>query len=492
MNKSIAGAEVFSVQPFKRLARTHVLAVAGDALLAIALADSLFFNVDPNDARWKVASYLLLTIAPFAVVAPVLGPFMDRMRGGHRLMVITSTIVRAGLMFAMVRYVQGPLLFPLAFTMLIMGKTYAVAKSALVPAMVHDPEELVKSNSRLSVLTGIASAAAGVPGIILLKLGGSPMVLALGGFVFGLATLFGMLIPAVRPTPRSKKQKKSEKSGKSAGQVAAKGPGITLASNAMGYLRGVTGFVTLLLAFSLRGGIDLGPTEPGVEVGHRVREAMGFERLDLTTGGAPAWHFGVALAGVGLGGLVGSLAVPRLRANFREERILAIALSALAGVAVLASLASGVIAPFLIGFAMSVAGSGGKQSFDAIVQRDTNEANLGRAFSRFESRFQLAWVVGALIPSVIPVPARVGYIVVAITAGFMAGTYWFGRGPNPKTVLADEKVAEAIRTRWRPPLVRSRTGQSQKSDTGRVQPGRPRSGQSQIEDLLDEGVDESD
>ncbi|MEL6981504.1 MAG: hypothetical protein AAFO29_03675, partial [Actinomycetota bacterium] len=48
------GAEAFSVSSFGRLARTHALSVGGDALLAIALADSLFFDVDPNDARWRV------------------------------------------------------------------------------------------------------------------------------------------------------------------------------------------------------------------------------------------------------------------------------------------------------------------------------------------------------------------------------------------------------------------------------------------------------
>ncbi len=102
-SKSTRGAEAFEVSPFVRLARTHALSAGGDALLAIALADSLFFAVDPNDARWKVAAYLVLTIAPFAVVAPVLGPLMDRLKGGHRYMVIGSLLVRAIVMFALVR-----------------------------------------------------------------------------------------------------------------------------------------------------------------------------------------------------------------------------------------------------------------------------------------------------------------------------------------------------------------------------------------------------
>ncbi len=420
------GAEAFVVTPFTRLARTHAFSVAGDALLAVALADSLFFDVDPNDARWKVAAYLLLTIAPFAIVAPFLGPLMDRLNGGHRSMMIGSAAVRTLLMLALVRYVQGPLLFPLAFSMLVMGKTYAVAKSALVPSMVSDQAALVRSNARLSVLTGVASGVAGVPGVILLRFGGASAVLGLGAVLFVIAVALGIQIPAVKvaPSPPEPEEK-----------VELRSAGIVLAATAMGFLRGVGGFITLLLAFSLRGGIDPGPTAPGVQIGHRVRQGLGFDELDLTSGGAPAWHFGVALAGVGLGGLLGALGVPRLRRAFPEERILAMALLALAGFCALAALATGAAGAFLAGFAMGVAGTTGKQAFDAIVQRDAPTANLGRSFSRFESRFQLFWVVGALIPSVLPVPARVGFVAVAVSALVVGGSYWFGRRPDPRTLL---------------------------------------------------------
>lgn len=440
---SAIGAEAFQVSPFVRLARTHALSVGGDALLAIALADSLFFNVDPNDARWKVAAYLVLTIAPFAVVAPVLGPLMDRLQGGHRFMAIGSLVARAMVMFALVRYVQGPVLFPLAFTMLVMGKTYAIAKSALVPTMVDNQEALVRSNARLSVLAGFASAAAGVPGVILLTLGGSALVLGLGGAVFVLGAIMATQIPSVKvaATPPEAEERAELRSA-----------GVVLAASATGYLRGVAGFVTLLLAFELRGGIDPGPTATGVEVGHRVREALGLERLDLTTGGAPPWHFGVALVGVGLGGLAGSLGVPRLRIRYREERLLAFALFVLAGLTSLAALSTGLAGAFIVGFAVAMAGTAGKQSFDAIVQRDAPQANLGRSFSRFESRFQLLWVLGALLPVVLPVPARLGYLMVVVSALFVGASYWFGRHPNPRAMLSDEALVTSLQKRLPEPV----------------------------------------
>ncbi len=436
------GAEAFAVSPFRRLARTHALSVGGDTLLAIALADSLFFDVDPNDARWRVGAYLILTLAPFAIVAPFLGPIMDRLRGGHRYMIIGTALARAGLMAALVIYVQRWPLFPLAFGMLVMGKTYAVAKSAVVPTTVADEGELVRSNSRLSILSAAAGAGAGIPGVLLLQLGGAPWVLAFGVLIFLAMMVAAFQIPptqvAARPAEREEKAELRSSS-------------ILLASSAMGFLRGGTGFVTMLLAFDLRGGIDPGPTSVGVEVGHRVRESLGLERIDLTSGGAPPWHFGVALIGVGLGGLIGNGGVPRLRARLAEERILAFALIALTGLALLAAVSTGLAGAFVMAAAIAMAAGGGKQAFDAIVQRDAPRANLGRTFSRYESRFQLIWVLGALLPVVVPLPARVGYILLATSAAFVAVTYWFGRTPNPAAIVSDgvadeglDRLAEAL------------------------------------------------
>jgi hypothetical protein len=370
-----------------------------------------------------------LTIAPFAVIAPFLGPVMDRINGGHRYMIIGTAVARAMLMAALVVYVQEWALFPLAFAMLVMGKTYAVAKSAVVPTTVSTEEALVRSNSRLSILSAVSGAAAGVPGVILLRLGGAPWVLAFGVLIFIGAAVMATRIPSTKvasgPAPQEER-------------AELKGAGILVASSAMGYLRGAVGFITMLLAFDLRGGIDPGPVGAGVEIGHRVRESLGLDRLDLTSGGAPPWHFGVALIGVGLGGLIGSATVPRLRSMLKEERILAYALIGLTGFALLAAISTGLAGAFIMAAAIALAAQGGKQAFDAIVQRDAPRANLGRTFSRYESRFQLIWVLGALIPVVIPFPvARAGYLMVAGSAAFVAATYWFGRTPNPAAIVSD-------------------------------------------------------
>ncbi len=431
------GAEAFSVGPFARLARAHGLSAAGDALVAIALADSLFFSIDPNDARWQVALYLLLTMAPFAVVAPFLGPAMDRLKGGHRFMMILSAATRAVLALVMAFNVQSLLLFPLAFSMLVLGKAHHIAKSAMVPATVKDHGSLVQANSRLSVISALAAGLAGVPGLVLLKLGGSPYTLGLASVIFVVGAVLGTRITATRvATGPAGVEERAE----------LRGAGIIIAASAMAYVRGVVGFLTMLLAFELRGGIDPGPTAAGVEVGHAIRRTLGASRIELASGGAPTWHFGLVLLALGVGGLGGAIASPKVRQIAREERILAGSLGGVGVVAVIAAFVGGLSGAMAMAFAVAVAGQMGKQAFDAIVQRDAPEANLGRSFSRFESRFQLVWVIGALIPVVVSLPSRLGFVMIAGASLFAAVTYWLGRDSAPTQQVPKERVA-AVRRR---------------------------------------------
>ncbi len=431
------GVEAFIVSPFARLARAHACSAAGDALFTIALADSLFFNINPNDARWQVSLYLLLTVAPFAFVAPWLGPAMDRLQGGHRYMLIGSAAVRAILALSVARYIGSFVLFPLAFSMLVMSKGHHVAKSALVPGIVKTEEGLVKANSRLSIISALSAAAISIPGVLLLRYGGASWVMILAAVVFSLGAGLGFRIPATKVASHAAGREE---------RAELRGSGIILAASAMGYVRGVVGFLTMLLAFELRGGIDPGPEGVGVEAGHRIREALGQLRLNLETGGAPKWHYVVVLITLGIGGLVGAVASPRLRKSIREERILAGVLGGVAFFNVLAALAGGVVGAMLASFSVAVAGQAGKQSFDAIVQRDAPKANLGRSFSRFESRFQLVWVFGALIPVVVRLPSQIGFSLIAVASAFAAVSYWLGRDPAPSTAKPKEGLRSLVKS----------------------------------------------
>ena len=297
--------------PFPRLAVAHALSTAGDAVVAIALANTLFFQVDPTDARGRVLLYLLFTMAPFALVGPFIGPAMDRVPGGHRLVILASAVGRMGLAFAMISNADGGLLlFPEAFLVLVLGKTYQVGKAALVPSTVSSDGELVEANSKLQLLSGLAGAAAAIPAG-LASLAGPGAVLALAGMVFLAASLAAVRVPDPRrPVERTDPTTAAELNSLPVQTSAA----------AMSWLRWVVGFVTFLLAFGLRRPPDAAPV--GTTVG-RVAAARSDYVGVVPMGPYPTWYFAAVVVAAVAGGLAGSALAPQLRARAREGSIAA-------------------------------------------------------------------------------------------------------------------------------------------------------------------------
>jgi len=374
MGRSSPQNEVVELSPFGRLAVAHALAVGGDALVTMALAGSLFFDISPGAARGRVALSLVLTMAPFAVVAPFLGPALDRRAGGRRLMLVLAAAGRVVTCLAMARVVDNLLLFPAAFCSLVLSKTHAVTKSAFVPLVVHAEAELVEANAKLALGGAAAGVVAAVPGVALLKLAGAEVVLWLAAAVFVVAAAAAVRVRPVRPDDPTRRPAAAEELSDA---------GIRLAAVATAVLRATVGFSTFLLAFSLR------------------------------RDGAPAWVFGLVLAAGTVGSSVGAVLAPLARRAVREEHLLTAA-AGLVGVGALgAARLGGRPAAVLIAVAVGVAASAGKLAFDSLVQRDAPDAEQGRQFARFEARFQLAWVAGALAPVALAVPQGSGLVLLA-------------------------------------------------------------------------------
>lgn len=413
--RSRQGRDAFFISPFARLARAHLGSVGGDALIALALAGSLFFSIDPEAARVRVASYLLFTMAPFALLSPLIGPAIDRARGGRRMMVLLSLLVRAVVATLMIRHLDSLWLFPEAFAVLVASKAYHVAKSALVPTLVADERGLVEANSKLALLSGIGGAAVFPVGLVFMQLGGADWVMGLATLVFTATLVVAFQIPKTRvaPEPADEAERSELRTG-----------GVLTAAFSMALLRGIVGFLTFLLAFHIRA-------------------------VDAST----IW-FGVLLVVSTGGNLSGALIAPLLRRRTREESILVGVLVMSAAVAIVVAIFGGMPAACVLAASIGFAAGSGKVAFDAIVQRDAPDANQGRSFARFETRFQLVWVMGAVIPVVLPfdvVSVRVGYLIIAGTAGFGAFTYLaalraMARGEQPQTPSVRLPVPEKIRS----------------------------------------------
>jgi len=400
-----AAAGAYPVTPFTRLSRVHTLVMGGDAAVAIALAGSLFFSISPDAARTQVARYLLLTMAPFAVIAPLLGPAIDRVAGGRRLMVVACAAGRVLVSLMMMFHLDSLLLFPEALVFLVLSKAHSVAKAALVPSVVNDQRELVEANSKLSVLANVSAFAFGVPAAALGALA-PEATLGFAALVFAAGTMAALRLPPTRvAVARASPAETAE----------LRGAGVILAATAMALLRACVGFFTFHVAFWFR------------------------------KTGAPTWWFGVAVGFSAVGSLIGSAVAPTLRRVVREERILVgvLVLTAVAGL--VTSLMASRTAAAVLALALGASAAAGKLAFDSIVQRDAPDANQGRAFARFETRFQLAWVLAGFVPVVVRVPGALGFLLVGAGSAVAAVTYVLSSQQVSRTGVAPVPLSQRLR-----------------------------------------------
>lgn len=378
----------FHVTPFMRLARTHAASTATDAMVAAALAGTIFFAAATGEARGKVFLYLLLTMAPFAVVAPLIGPALDRARSGRRWVVIGTAVARGVLCFALIGRADSLLLYPAAFGILVLQKAYGIARSSLVPAVVESDEELVEANSKLQLLSGIMGFVGAAPAALMFKIFGDNPSAPLAMAVLGFAVCAGLAlrIPKVAVAPASPTPEE---------KAELRGVGVLLAAGSMGLLRGIVGFLTLYFAFHFRETKEL--------------VAFGF----------------IAALSVG-GTLLGSVLAPKLRQSWPEERMLIGVLVLTVGTGIVATVLGGTFGAALLGAAVGIASTAGKLAFDSIVQRDAPDANRGRLFAKFETRFQLIWVVGSMLGLIPLSELRLSFLAVALVSGFAAFSYIVG------------------------------------------------------------------
>lgn len=473
-------------RPFGRLALTHVLMTAGDTLFAVSLAGSLFFSISPTAAKDKVLLYLLLTMGPFAVVAPALGPVIDRSRGARRAMVVASALGRAVLCPFLARDIHSLLLFPEAFAMLVLSKVYLVTKGALVPEMaaiglldespgtidaadpgpataaapgeaggpgaavasggpvptppygtpvvrVEDPAtgtprveaDLATLNARLGLLASLSGFAFAVPAVAILKLGSAGAVLWVAVGVFAAAAAAGARLPV--PSRLGAQMAGGRRAGRRAARAGRAPTSVTvewapdrdptwaedesdlaafrpiadteviLALMPMSVLKALVGFTTFLFAFGLR------------------------------RDGAATWWFGFVLGSLTAGALVGVVLVAWIRRALQEQQMLAACLWVVVVAATLGAFFSSWWYQAVVAFAIGLAGAVAKPSFDALVQRHVRESNQGRAFARFETRFQLLWVVGSFVPVVLSLPVAAGDLCMAVAAAVGALVYMSSR-----------------------------------------------------------------
>ncbi len=426
----LTGASGASRTGLGSLIELSAAGAAGDAFVTIALAGTLFFSTSLDQARGRIALTLLITMAPFAVLAPVIGPMLDRAQQGRRYLLAGTLMARGLLCWGMVDAVlhnDVVELLPAAFGVLVLQKAYAVTRASVTPRLLPQEITLVTANSRTGMASLIASSVAGLTalGIEYVAGGGAngaAWVLRVGTVVYIAATALSFRVPDhVDAFDRKPEGDNAEAAtvpnpGPAAAGASGQGPGAQGPGT-----RGPGGTVPL---GSERGRPNApgraapgGRGRPGLRtlrhVGPVVAEAMRANATLRAFSGFTVFflafllrtvHFhgvndkvalGGLLAAATLGGFAGTGIGSAMRSG-RPYVIMFGVLGASTVVTALCALFFGLWAALAVALVAAFSQVLAKLALDSTVQQEIGEDIRSSAFAASETLHQLAWVCGGL------------------------------------------------------------------------------------------------
>jgi MFS family permease len=401
-----------------RLLDLHAASCAGDTLVTMGLASTVFFAVPAGEARARVALYLFITMVPFALLAPVVGPMLDRFRHGRRYALAVTMLGRAFLAWLISDYLGNFGLYPAAFGVLALSRAYGVARSAAVPRLLPPTMGLSQAGARASIFGTVAGAAVAPLGVAALTIGPQwPLRVAAVIFVAG-AVVALRLPPRADSEPPEIAPRIFQMPGRRSVKVLS-GALITATLTGSGALRALYGYLALFLAFTIRS------------------KHMPTELFGHTFGAAQA--LGLAAGSLGVGSLVATAVGARLRIR-RPLALQAVGLALVALVAILATLEFGFGVVVLLAFVVATVSGLAKLAVDATIQERIDEDVRASAFAHSETLLMLAWVAGGAV-GLIPFGGRLGIGVAAVGITVAAVFAWM----RAVTMRRDKLTGQAKR-----------------------------------------------
>jgi MFS family permease len=364
-----------------------MLNYAADAAMAVALANTLFFSAASGESRGKVALYLLITVAPFALVAPVIGPALDRIQHGRRVALAASCVIRVFLSIIMALNFDNWGLYPAALGSMVLSKSFTVLKAAITPRVVPREITLSKTNARMTVFGLAAGGVFGAVAAGFANLFGSPGALWFTAVLCLVNGYYCLRIPSwVEVTegevPTSLRAKPQKPKRQPLGRTVV----VALWGN--GAIRMLTGFLMLFAAFVVRAQTE----------GDALMQVL---------------LLGVIAAAAGIGSFLGNAVGARLQFGSPDQVVIGCLTAALATV-VLAAVLPGLATAAAVGLIGATASSLAKVSLDAVIQDDVPDESRASAFGRSETILQLGWVFGGALGVLLPTEYWIGFTVLAV------------------------------------------------------------------------------
>ena len=419
--RELTGAAVRRVQTASRadgaaesglaqLLWVNALHMAGDAMIAVSLSGTLFFAATTDAQRSNVALYLLVTMAPFAIVAPVVGPLLDRLQRGRRWALAVSQLGRAALALVMAAHFDDLWLYPAALGVLVLSKAHNVLRAAVVPRVLPRAMSLTSANARTSVFGLVTAGVFGGIGAGLAWSLGFSWLLWVTAVVFAGGAVLALRLPRHVDVPTGELPADVFSTAPQPvvpGRRRPVSPRVVVALRANAALRGLGGFLTIFSAFLV---------QATVEGGWQGTLALG------------------AVAGAaGVGSVLGTAVGSRLH-RVDPDRVVLWSAGTAAAVTVVAAVFYSLPMAAAVAGVAAVANALGKVALDAIIQREVPESLRASAFARSETMLQLSWVVGGALGITLPPTGWLGFTVAAGLLVLAVGLVLWGprrRTPGP-------------------------------------------------------------
>jgi hypothetical protein len=448
----------------------------GDAFVAVSLAGTLFFSASVGEARGRVALALLITIAPFAILAPFLGPMLDRVQQGRRYILMGTLLARGLLCWGMAGAVQHNdtlTLLPAAFGVLVLQKAYGVTRAAVTPRLLPSEITLVSANARSAlgslVATSLgAGAAAGVSYVFGGGTGGAAWVLRIGTAVYLAAMVLALRLPdgvdAPEPAPEAAADDpagsplrpgdtwpETPVPGQYAGQeqyAGHDGPQRSEDRPGPGGARPApAGRTGLRRLFSMP---TIGPiVREAMEGNATLRAFSGFMifflafilRTEHFAGTSDKLALAEMIGAAALGGFIGTGIGAALRS--RAPQVIVFATLILATVScAFCAIYYGLWAVLIVALAAALCQALVKLALDSILQDEIGEEVRSSTFAVSETLHQLSWVAGGLLGLALSLTGS-GVTGLAVAgAGLAVALVWLLLARRRRILNAPNRAAE--------------------------------------------------
>lgn len=388
-----------------RLVELNAVNTAADTALTLSLVGTIF-GIPSGEARGQVALFLLITMAPFTVMAPLVGPLLDRFRHGRRWAIGTTLATRAFLCWVLADAVatKSAWLFPAALGCLVASRAYNVARASAVPRLLPQGFSLVAANSRQS-LAGVAGMVLGaaIAGAAIRI--GPEWSLRAAFVIYVVGTVIAIQLPARVDSSQG------EQDIEEITQVPVKGPWASAwSSPPRGPLRR---FRRRVDALPWRVLFALWCTAGTRLLASFLTFFLAFLLRDhLISGLSGTLVLGLVVASASLGNIVGSM-VGTLVKGYAPETIAAAVVLLATVTALTTAVLYSAWTLVALGLVAGLSSQLARIGLDALVQRDVGEEVRTSVFAWSETQLQIAWVIGGGLGIALPLIPRLGFGVIA-------------------------------------------------------------------------------